>query len=134
MNCSTIDWSATGSWMQAWASFAQAIAVLIAAGIASRSFNSWRKQKVEERRITNAEQIGALTYRLRRAFALIRRGGFTPQELEVAATKLIDSGLNLATYSKAKRDRVIRSQVALDRLDLFAAEWDDLARWQPVGH
>jgi len=120
--------------MQAWAGFAQALSVLVAAALASRTFKSWRQQKVEERRITNAEQIGALTYRLRRAFTLIRRRGFSPQELEIAATKLMDSGLDLAKCSKAKRDRIVQSQVALNRLDTFASDWDDLARLQPLAH
>ena len=68
----SIDWASTGTMMQGWAGFAQAGAIAFAAWKASDSFKSWRSQKIEDRRITEAERILTVVYRLRRAFSIIR--------------------------------------------------------------
>ena len=68
--------------MQAWAGFAQAIVVGFVAWKAADTFNLWRKQKVEERRINSAIEVSSLIYRVRNALSAVRAAGMTVRELE----------------------------------------------------
>lgn len=127
-----IDWSATGEWMQAWAGFAQAIIVGFAAWKAADTFNLWRKQKVEERRISSAIEVSSLIYRVRNALTASRAAGMTVRELEEATSRLLDSGIDLRSEPDTKRKKIIQAQVIFDRLDRFAETWNEMSRWQPI--
>ena len=118
--------------MQAWAGFAQAIIVGVVAWKATDTFNLWRKQKVEERRISSAIEVSSLIYRVRNAFSAVRAAGMTIRELEEASARLIDSGIDLKSESVPKQKKIVQAQVVFDRLDRFAETWNEMARWQPI--
>jgi hypothetical protein len=128
-----IDWSATGSWMQAWAGFAQAGAVFIAAAIATNTYKSWRKQKLEERRIEAAERVLTLAYRVKDAFTVIRSPVRSSAATDEAIFNLINSGLNLEEISKEKREKIVESQVILDRINRYVDLWQEFSATLPVG-
>ena len=54
------------------ATFAGALAVVYAAKVGANTFDSWKRQKQEERRMDAAEKILTLAYELRYTLAGIR--------------------------------------------------------------
>lgn len=128
----SIDWDATGSWMQAWAGFAQAGVLAFAAWKAADTFKSWRRQKIEERRIDAAERLLTLAYKLKRAFSIIRSPITDQRAKEDATIALMGAGIDLESLESEKRTRVIESQVVLDRINSFAEEWNDVAILSPT--
>lgn len=128
----TVDWAATGTWMQAWAGFAQAGAVAFAAWKAANTFKAWRKQKIEERRLATAENILTVTYKIQRAFSVIRNSVTSEVALEEAERRLLRSGFQLHDQATDKQKRILESQVIFDRVDQFSVEWDQLSTLAPL--
>ena len=127
-----IDWAATGTWMQAWAGFAQAGAIGIAAWKAADTFRGWRKQKLEERRIAAAEDILTTAYRLQRAFSIVRNSVTSVSALEEARARLKMSGVDIGKYAGDQQIRIVEAQVIFDRIDQFALDWDKLSALTPL--
>jgi hypothetical protein len=96
-----IDWVATSTWMQAWAGFTQAGAVVFVAYKGADAFNAWRRQKIEERRIDAAERILTLAYRVRRALSSIRSPMMWASALEHAEKSLINEGHTLEGLARS---------------------------------
>lgn len=61
------DWAGFGSLLSGVGTIIGALAVIITAIVGSRTFEGWRKQKLSERRIEQAERILTATYKARRA-------------------------------------------------------------------
>jgi hypothetical protein len=129
----SIDWSATGAWMQAWAGFAQAFAIVAAAILATNTFRSWRQQKLEERKIDAAEKILTLAYRLRDAFSAIRSPLRSAAATDEATFNLINSGIDLESIPSDRRLKIVESQVVLDRINSNSELWRDFTATLPLG-
>lgn len=91
----TVDWDATGSMLSGWAAWAGVAAVLYAANRGASVFASWKRQKLEERRMETAERILAVTYKLDRAFPSIRGPFSTASESKQADKMLVEAGFDL---------------------------------------
>lgn len=66
--------------------------MLAAAIIGSRTFDSWRRQKLSERRIEQAERILTATYKVRRSLSIVRNPMMFPHEIAAAEESLKASG------------------------------------------
>lgn len=127
-----IDWGATGTWMQAWAGFAEAGAVGFAAFKGADAFKGWRRQKIEERRIDAAERILTLAYRVRTAISGMRHPMMWIGPLNEAEKMLREKGVDLDSESDGKKRRIVHAQAVFDRINSFQSEWDELAAVTPV--
>ncbi|TCQ04494.1 hypothetical protein [Sphingomonas sp. PP-CC-3A-396] len=122
-----IDWAATGNWMQAWAGFAQAGAIVFVAYKGSDAFNIWRKQAIAGRRLDTAEHILDVVYRVRRSLKHVREGYMGNAELIRAETHLkLEQSDWFDELNGQARQRAISGQVALNRLADDQREWDEL--------
>lgn len=127
-----VDWTATGAWMQAWAGFAQAGAVVFVAYKGADAFKAWRRQKIEERRMQAAERILTVAYRMRRALSAIRHPMMWSGPLEAAEQKLLDKGYSFAGMSDGEKKKVVHAQAILDRIGGFSTEWDEMLEVTPL--
>jgi hypothetical protein len=127
-----VDWAATGTWMQAWAGFAQAAAIAFAAWKAADTFRSWRKQKIEERRIEEAERILTLAYRIRSALSGIRSPLMNGFELVSAEERLKKDNSNFETFPANQRKRYTYQQAVYNRIERHSGDWNDLVAIIPV--
>lgn len=87
-----IDWAATGAMLSGIGTVLVALAVMAAAVIGGSTFNSWRKQRIAERRMEQAERILTATYRVRDALSRVRSPAMWGHELENAEQALRDNG------------------------------------------
>jgi hypothetical protein len=127
-----IDWNATGTMMQAWAGFAQAAAIAFAAWKAADTFRAWRKQKIEGRRIEEAERILTLAYRIQYAISEIRNRLLHVFEFERAETRLRERYADLDSLTENHKKSLITSQVVYDRIDIHAKEFYNLTQTKPI--
>lgn len=84
--------SEIGVVLQGVGALAQAAAIGFAAWMASNTFAGWRKQKLSERRIDQAERILTATYKVRRGLSHIRNPMIWGHELQAAEDKLKAAG------------------------------------------
>jgi hypothetical protein len=124
-----IDWEVTGTWMQAWAGFAGAGAVVWATYFGLSTF---AKQRQIERRIAAAERIMTFTYKAKRAFPSIRNAGSFGYEHEAAKEKLRASFQGFDALPDWKQKRLSIGQVTLDRLGAAKDLWAELFECLPL--
>lgn len=126
--CDTpIDWSATGDFVGGIGAVAGVIAVVWAARKGASTFQQWRVQKIEERRIHLAEQILALAYKLEEAFEQIRFPSPIGNEGSEALANMEASGLVGENADVELRSRLMPSQLAVDRIRQRQALFDELS-------
>jgi len=89
---STACWDATGSMLQGWAGLAGAGAVVFAAAKAANTFQTYRRQKQEDRRMDSAERVLSRAYAVKRALAEVRSPFQSAAELERARQELAQNG------------------------------------------
>lgn len=119
--------------LQGWATLAGVIAVVYAARVGSNTFEAWRRQKQEERRMDAAEQILTFAYRLRDNLRAIRSIGIVGGELAKAEVELTsDPDHLLNSMDKQRRDRATVSQVVKMRLAHFGPETAEVWKLQPT--
>ncbi len=118
--------------MQAWAGFAQAGAVVAAAVVAANTFKSWRRQKIEERRIDAAEKVLTLTYRTKQAFSVIRSPITSQNAKDEATYELLQNGIDLTSMTSELANKVVESQVIMKRINGFSDLWDSYSSIMPV--
>ncbi len=93
MNCiTTIDWAATGTMLQGIGTIIGGVAVIVAAFIGGNTFESWRQQKLSERRIDQAERILTATYKARQGLLFVRGPAIWAHEISNAEEHLKASG------------------------------------------
>jgi hypothetical protein len=112
----SIDWDATGSMLQGWGSLIGAGAVIYAAKKGAVTFDSWKRQKVAERKRDQAEEVLAATYQARRALRSVRSPGMWGHEYSRAEEQLKESDHQWAGESEAKQKRLVTFQAYLNRL------------------
>lgn len=130
--CGSIDWAATGAMLSGWGSLAAAGAVIFAAKVGRSTFNDWKRQKNEGRRIDLAEQLLALAYKLKRAFAGIRSPGMLGWEIGEMEKKLTESGMIDAQTPHHIKSGLSTAQATLSRADHPKALFDELLDTMPV--
>lgn len=92
-----------GTVLQGVGALAQAFAIGFAAWMASNTYQSWRQQKLSERRIEQAERILTATYKARRALEYVRSPLMTSHELGSAEDDLKSlEGWDHATEERKK--------------------------------
>jgi len=123
----SIDWDATGSWMQAWAGFAQAGVVAYVAYKGADAVKDWRRQRITERKLDLAESVLDVMYRVRRALEGIRHPVMLAGSLQRAEDKLqAQDPTWLANLRDPQRRQTVYAQAIYDRVNSFQSEWDDL--------
>lgn len=100
--------------LQGVGSFVGALAVAYAAVRASMTYDDWRKQKLAERKIEQAERILTAAYNARRALDVVRSPFMSARELHAAEAHLETQG-GWATSSR--KEELITAQAHFNRLN-----------------
>lgn len=119
-----------GAVLQGVGALAQAFAIGFAAWVASDTYKSWRKQKLSERRIEQAERILTATYKARRGLSYIRNPGMSAHELYTAEEKLKADGQWPALNDEQERLRT--AQAYYTRIAMEADTRRALEECQPM--
>lgn len=117
--------------MQGWAGVAGAAAVFYAAHKAADTFQSYRRQKHEERRMDAAEAILTLAFKLRRIISSIRSPMTGGGEL-YEADKVLAEADWYKTMNENEKRRAQVGQAALQRISKHQADWDRIFEIMPV--
>ncbi|MRH93929.1 hypothetical protein [Agrobacterium tumefaciens] len=102
--------------LQGFGTILGALAVCYAGYVGSSTINKWRTQKLEERKIEEAEKIVVAAYNARRYLSYLRSPYIAPQELAEAERQLVTSGFELSN-DPSQRKRLISTQVYYRRLE-----------------
>ncbi|MFV8557890.1 hypothetical protein ACNQ62_07430 [Sulfitobacter sp. SBS6] len=98
-----------------------AVAVIVAAVLASNTFDGWRRQKLSERRIDQAERILTAAYNARRALGYVRSPLMEAHELRAAEEHLNAKGF-WSTVDADRKQRLISAQGHYNRLNAVLDE------------
>ncbi|MBK5923071.1 hypothetical protein CCR90_04605 [Rhodovulum sulfidophilum] len=105
------DWSALGNVLSGIGTIVGAIAVIWAARLGSGTFESWREQKISERRIDQAEWILIATYNARRSLGDLRHAaanlfarGSAQRDLQDGAEALTSEAAKAHSYYETFRE------------------------------
>lgn len=133
MNCATgIDWSATGTMLQGIGTVIGAIAVIAAAMIGSRTFDSWKRQKIAERHIDQAERILTATYKVRQKLSFVRSPAMWGHETENAEEQLKENGEWEKVHTASERKSLATAQAYYNRLNAARDDQRALQECQPM--
>lgn len=134
-----VDWTAAGSWAQAFAGLAGAGAVLYAAHKGANSFGQWLEQRQAEQRMSVAERALSAAYAAEMAFPAIRARMLWAGELMAAERTLKESGALHEDYDgravgekDPRLQRLVTTQVVIDRLNEHSELWRDILTLMPV--
>ncbi len=128
----TIDWPATGAMLQGWGTLIGAGAVVYAAKRGADTYESWRKQKVAERRRDQAEKILTAVYKARRALRFVRSPMMWGHELSVAETKLKEDPKQWDSQTESRQKRLVTAQAYFNRLNRTSDEQQELSECLPM--
>ncbi|WP_144243982.1 hypothetical protein [Sphingopyxis sp. MWB1] len=127
------DWAATGSMVQGVATLVGAIAVLGAAKMGADTFEAWRRQKVTERHIEQAERILTAAYKARRALKYVRSPLVDGWELAAAEEHFKDNhGADWENRAGENQQRLKTVRALQNRLIKTADEWSELNEVLPA--
>lgn len=112
----TIDWAATGAMVQGEGTMLGAMAVIVAAVIGGRTFESWRRQEVAGRKLAQAERILEATYKARRALSYVRSPMMFGHELNTARDVLKENS-DWNDQLEARQQRIVHAQAYYNRLN-----------------
>jgi hypothetical protein len=130
---STVDWAATGTMLQGWGALLGAVSIGAAAWIGRNTFESWRQQKLAERRIEQAERILTATYKVRRGLAYVRSPMMMAHEFAAAEEKLKENGeWEKIVGGDRERDRFRTTQAYLNRLSSTIEDRKLMEECQPM--
>lgn len=108
-----------------------AIAVLIAAKLGASTFQSWKREKLTERHIDQAERILTATYKARRQLRYVRSPMMWAYELKAAEDKVKEDS-DWALEDNNRKRRIILAQGYFNRLDAVRDEREELDRCLPM--
>ncbi|MFY7838560.1 MAG: hypothetical protein ACOVQ0_19985 [Novosphingobium sp.] len=133
-----IDWATTGTAMAGWGALLGAgatafggVAVLIAAKRAANTFDAWKRQKSEERRMNLAEQILTAAYKAKQILAAIRSPMTYGGERSAAKTKLLDTGMIHDGQEDGRSEALTTAQIVFSRILRHQNMWDHLTDLSP---
>lgn len=127
----SIDWAATGAMLQGLGTIGGVGAVIWAAHKGSSTFDSWRRQKLAERKQEQAERILTATYKGRRALEYVRGRILWGHETH-AAEKQMQEADGWAAQTKARQGRLVTAQAYHNRINAVKAERDELDQCLPM--
>jgi hypothetical protein len=128
MAVTTIDWAATGAMLQGLGTLIGAIAVILAAIIGSQTFDKWKRQKLAERHIEQAERILTATYKVRRGLSYVRSPVMWGHETAAAEEHLKANNQWETTFG----DRERTAQAYYNRLNRTKDDQKELEECQPM--
>ncbi|WP_422000037.1 hypothetical protein [Roseovarius mucosus] len=120
-----------GSVLQGVGALAGAFAVGFAAWLASNTFEQWRKQKLSERHIEQAERILTATYKARRALERVRNPMMWAHELH-AAREHLETQDFWASTPENRRQKMVTAQGYYNRLNAVLDERRALDECLPI--
>lgn len=120
------DAVAVGSWAQAAAGFAQAIAIAYAAYRAGDALKNWRHQKVLEQRFEATGEVLALSRQLKAAFEALRAPHFPKFELALAEKEISSEDPLFLPSDPADREKTIQVQCLHRRMNKYNHIWSQL--------
>lgn len=130
--CSTeIDWAVTGAMLQGLGTIGGVGAVIWAAHKGASTFDSWRRQKIAERKQEQAERILTATYKCRRALEYVRGRILWGHETH-AAEKQMQEADGWAAQTKERQGRLVTAQAYYNRINAVKAERDELDQCLPM--
>jgi hypothetical protein len=107
------EWTALGAVLSGTGTVIGALAVIGAAIFASNTFDGWRRQKLSERHIEQAERILTAAYKARRALGYVRSPMILAHELHTAEEQLEKQDDSAAS---SKKQKLIIRQAYYNRL------------------
>lgn len=111
-----------------------AIAVIAAAVIGSRTFDNWKRQKLAERHIEQAERILTATYKVRRGLSNVRSPAMWSHETDVAEEQLKENGQWENAFDEQAKERRATAQAYYNRLNRTKDDQKALEECQPMAH
>jgi hypothetical protein len=133
MTCATtIDWAATGAMLSGIGTVVGGLAVIGAAFIGSHTFKNWKRQKLAERHIEQAERILTVTYKARRGLSRVRSGVMWGHEIGAAEEQLKASGEWDKAVSDGERKSLSTAQAYYNRLNATRDDQLALEECQPM--
>lgn len=131
MNCTPEMLSAFGVLLQGIGSIGSAFAIVVAAYFGASTISKWKAQKLEERKIEQAERILVATYNVRRSLGYLRSPAMWAHELNRAEESLMEQGIWDGTESDSQK-RLRTQRAYYDRLDAAAEDRKRLEECQPM--
>lgn len=110
-----IDAMSIGTVLTGVGTLAGAFAIFAAAWMGTNTFEAWRRQKLSERRIEQAERILTATYKVRRGLSFVRNPMLWGHELQAAEDYLKEKGQ--LSGSKREDDRLTTAQLYFTRMN-----------------
>jgi hypothetical protein len=113
------EWTALGAVLSGTGTVIGALAVICAAVFASNTFDGWRRQKLSERHIEQAERILTAAYKARRALGYVRSPMLLAHELHTAKEHLEKQD---GWASSSRNQKLITAQAYYNRLNAVLDE------------
>lgn len=127
-----VDWAATGTMLSGIGTVGGALAVIGAAVIGSRTFENWKRQKLAERHIEQAERILTATYKVRRGLSRVRSPAMWGSETASAEEQLKASGEWEKAFSEGERKSLATAQAYYNRINATTDDQRGLQECQPM--
>lgn len=128
----SIDWGDTGTMLQGWGTILGSAAVFYAAKKGADTFGAWKKQKLAERKLEQAERILTATYKAREGLSYIRGIMMWGHELEAAENKLKEDLKQWEQQTAHRQKRLVTAQAYYNRLNRTKADQDELFHCLPM--
>jgi hypothetical protein len=123
-------WAATGSMLQAWGTLLGVAAVVYAAWRAGNTFNAFRRQKQEERRMDAAHTLLTFAYKFQQRLLGVRSPGISGFEMTAATNQLKESYEGYSLKSELEQRQLTVAQVILTRLNADRNLWNEI--WEHI--
>ena len=130
---SNVDWSATGDMLQGSGTLLGAAAVLVAAKLGANTFQAWKRQKLAERHLEQAERILTATYKVRRGLSSVRSPAMWGHELDAAEAHLKELGeWDKVVGGENERRKLATAQAYYSRINATRNDRQALEECQPM--
>lgn len=126
-----VDWAATGTMLQGIGTLGGVGAVVWAAIKGANTFDTWRRQKLVERKLDQAERILTAAYKGRRALGYVRGVMMWAHESHAAEEQMKEKD-GWATQTEARQKRLVTAQAFYNRINRTKDERDALDQCLPM--
>lgn len=126
-----VDWAATGTMLQGIGTLGGVGAVVWAAIKGANTFDTWRRQKLVERKLDQAERILTAAYKGRRALGYVRGIMMWAHELHAAEEQMKEKD-GWTTQTEARQKRLVTAQAFYNRINRTKDERDALDQCLPM--
>ncbi|RIA46974.1 hypothetical protein DFR49_1538 [Hephaestia caeni] len=126
-----VDWAATGTMLQGIGTVGGVGAVVWAAIKGANTFDTWRRQKLVERKLDQAERILTAAYKGRRALGYVRGVMMWGHELHAAQEQMKEKD-GWGTQTEARQKRLVTAQAFYNRINRTKDEREALDQCLPM--